>query len=1088
MSTTVIIDIKNSKGIDLSEIKFFDTNKNYINIVSFSYNLTSGSLNTDQTQGNTATLNTALIDNNTGTKIWTGDSIVGTFTFTMNTQPVYYQFFYSWNADITRNLLHWDILVDNNITSTENFRNIANYANPPNTAVYHDKIFPKYLHPDDSSNEYYYINGNPNKSTFVLDIKFTYDGIDLQEIKFFDSNENQIDAYTQAIALSHPVYNDFDSGSSGQNQNNTTDKFQLIDGTTSKLWNGDNFTGTLTFLLAKTPTYYQFVCSTNHAVGRNLTHWDVIIDGNVTSTENFRNIPDYNQNSTSYASETLPEFLHSGDNTNKYYYVNGHPDKTNVIIDIKSVYDGVDIGLLKFFDASENQIDAYTQDINLSSNENTYDDFGLINNVNELNNKLWNTNSATTGTIDILLAKQPTYYQIICATNHTPGRNITHWDIKVNGSVTATEIFENIPEYQNNSVEYDSQALPEFIHPNDPSNKYYYIYGHPDKTNVTIDIKSVYDGLDLGLIKFFDASENQIDAYTQNINLSSGEDTYTSYGLINNVNELNNKLWNTNSATTGTITILLAKEPTYYQFICATNHTAGRNINQWDISMNGTITATENFKNIPAYKTNSVEYDSQALPEFIHPNDPTNKYYYINGHPDKTTVKIEIQKTYSGIDLAGINFFDASENQIDVYTQQIAFSRAVYDSTGINVNNTTDKFQLIDNDINTKIWNSSNFNGNLTFLMQKRPKYYQFVCAANHTAGRNITLWRTHINNLLNSLEDFTQDDNYKQNTTEYDSETLPEFLHPNDTSKKYYIFNVEDDYDEDGDIDYADMAKLIYYKRIDFVLEAFNTSKNMTESATFAETTDITTIDASATAVFYMSQSDVRNVFKARSDSHDITDISSTDIMHFIHMNNWPQSLHINPMNSMLDQSLSSNPITIIPIPNKMLLKHDFIRYIALNLFKTHLGVDLLSNESSLINNLTNIGEDIFQNDISANLWKYATNTNTEYETGFLQDPITGLKATTNDNTSNSNICRIILNQIINQNPSRFNDISGVMDPSGVFSLPINAGDTLNFSVTISPEPNQHLLTGVSPIGPRHYEIKIIIDNGEGNNTTPID
>ena len=79
------------------------------------------------------------------------------------------------------------------------------------------------------------------------------------------------------------------------------------------------------------------------------------------------------------------------------------------------------------------------------------------------------------------MAKTPTYYQFICASNHTPGRNITHWDIVIDDVVTATENFKNISEYQQNSVEYDSQALPEYIHSGDDSNKYYYINGHQIK-------------------------------------------------------------------------------------------------------------------------------------------------------------------------------------------------------------------------------------------------------------------------------------------------------------------------------------------------------------------------------------------------------------------------------------------------------------------------------------------------------------------------------------------------------------------------------------------------------------------------------
>ena len=56
---------------------------------------------------------------------------------------------------------------------------------------------------------------------------------------------------------------------------------------------------------------------------------------------------------------------------------------------------------------------------------------------------------------------------------------------------------------------------------------------------------------------------------------------------------------------------------------------------------------------------------------------------------------------------------------------------------------------------------------------------------------------------------------------------------------------------------------------------------------------------------------------------------MSATDLKHFIFMDKWPYNLTLNPANGMMDQSRSYNPIQVTT-PNKMLLKHDFIRYLA--------------------------------------------------------------------------------------------------------------------------------------------------------------
>jgi len=618
-------------------------------------------------------------------------------------------------------------------------------------------------------------------------------------------------------------------------------------------------------------------------------------------------------------------------------------------------------------------------------------------------------------------------------------------------------------------------------------------------STIVLDIK-YSTGFDFSEIKFFDGSENSISVTDFSYNLTSGSfnvDNRTGTEgatLLNAIidNNTSTKLW-TGDDIVGTLTFSMNTEPTYYQFVYSWNSDITRNLVHWDILVDGSVTATENFRNIKAYAdpVHTDVYDDETFPEYLHPNDPVNKYYYINGHPDKTTVTIDIKSVYSGIDLAGIKFFDASENQIDAYTQAINFSTAVYNdfdntSSGRNINMTTDEYQLIDN-TSSKIWNGSKFTGTLTFLLAKTPRYYQFLCASNHTSGRNITYWRTKIDGVLNSSEDFRDDSDYQENTTEYDGQLLPEFL--NSGTNKYYEFNIAADYNDDGVINNSDMQQFIYTP-IDFVLNGLNSSGIMTTLGSVGSEFDVSPIDASATAVFYMSQTDVRNVFQVRTDSKDLTDISSADIMHYVFMNRWPTRTRLNPVNGMMDQTQSQNAIISAGIAaNKMLVKHDFIRYLASKLFNTSQGVDLFNNESDLISNLNSLGETSYQQDISAALWKYSTTSIENVfsdggDEGFVLDSVTGLKATTNDMVSNENLCYIMLNQLLEKNPERFNDIT--IDASGVFPLPILEGDSINYSLKINPIANQNMLTGVPEFGGRVYHIKVIIDDGTNEITNP--
>jgi hypothetical protein len=271
----------------------------------------------------------------------------------------------------------------------------------------------------------------------------------------------------------------------------------------------------------------------------------------------------------------------------------------------------------------------------------------------------------------------------------------------------------------------------------------------------------------------------------------------------------------------------------------------------------------------------------------------------------------------------------------------------------------------------------------------------------------------------------------------------------------------------------------------INFVLDRFSAAYTLSQSATMFEGESIAFTDASATAVFYVSEANMKNVFKFQSDSFDINDLSASDIRYFTYMSNWPEGLVINPVNAMLDKSESANAITSVGIPNKMLVKHDFIRYLALKLFNTPSGVDLFNNENELIAHLNDMGNASYQNDISGSLWKYATNASTAVDnTNFILDASSNDKCTTDHLTSNDNICRELFNQILYANKSRFSDIS--LNTLGVRSLPILSGDSISYRFTVFPKAGQNDITGVAAFGGRSYRIKLlVVGDVAGENTT---
>lgn len=276
----------------------------------------------------------------------------------------------------------------------------------------------------------------------------------------------------------------------------------------------------------------------------------------------------------------------------------------------------------------------------------------------------------------------------------------------------------------------------------------------------------------------------------------------------------------------------------------------------------------------------------------------------------------------------------------------------------------------------------------------------------------------------------------------------------------------------------------------IDFVLDYFSASYTLATSATMFAGSLVTLADVSATAVYYISKTAINNVFKFEADSWDINDISDSDIRYFTHMDEWPSNLLINPVNAMLDKNDSNNAILQVGIPNKMLVKHDFLRYLALKLFNTANGVDLFNNEVELLTHLNTMGHTSFQNDISGTLWKYATTSSFQTDNlNFILDVSSNKKCTTDNFNTNENICRELFNQILNSKKERFSEVT--FNEVGQAAVPINAGDSISYRFTVFPAAGQNTLTGVPAFGGRSYRIKLIVvadADASGLNTATVE
>jgi hypothetical protein len=250
------------------------------------------------------------------------------------------------------------------------------------------------------------------------------------------------------------------------------------------------------------------------------------------------------------------------------------------------------------------------------------------------------------------------------------------------------------------------------------------------------------------------------------------------------------------------------------------------------------------------------------------------------------------------------------------------------------------------------------------------------------------------------------------------------------------------------------------------FRLQALNTSPD-------AGSRSIPSYDA--TAVFYVKLSDMRAVFQFQTPSADpslnetIFDPSS-NIRYYVFRRLWPTALKINPSHAMMDRAESEGACVGANdtySTDKYLVKHDFTRYIALQLFNTVRGVDLFQNESDILENIAYYGESA-----RVGIQSVLDTVSTMSADITMSIDSSWNKYSTNTNDSITNISRELMRQIATSAPSRLE-----MAASGsIQSVPLLENDTLNIKVTVEAAPGQNALTNVGAIPARSYNIKLIL------------
>lgn len=269
----------------------------------------------------------------------------------------------------------------------------------------------------------------------------------------------------------------------------------------------------------------------------------------------------------------------------------------------------------------------------------------------------------------------------------------------------------------------------------------------------------------------------------------------------------------------------------------------------------------------------------------------------------------------------------------------------------------------------------------------------------------------------------------------------------------------------------------------LNFVIENFETTIYLDVSGTMLGESFF--IDASAHATIEVDLNKVRSAFQFQSDSSDVLNSPDDDVKFYLKESDfWSAGFRYNAADAqLLSTGGTTGPIAVGFPPNKSMVCHDFVRYLADKLFNTHHGVDLLDNEAELLENIRLKATKVWDN-MNTVVDQYKDDNIT-----LTNQDANGDYYTTNIDTDS--IVRKLYEQMIYTlaGKERFKGpiITGVRQ-----DLPFEVDDTIEIKLIINPQPDQHTLTNVSVLGPRTYKIIYVLksipvgparDNPEGSN-----
>lgn len=214
--------------------------------------------------------------------------------------------------------------------------------------------------------------------------------------------------------------------------------------------------------------------------------------------------------------------------------------------------------------------------------------------------------------------------------------------------------------------------------------------------------------------------------------------------------------------------------------------------------------------------------------------------------------------------------------------------------------------------------------------------------------------------------------------------------------------------------------------QKITFLLNDIDLSGSMDVSATVLEGVTESAMSGDVVLIGTVSLAGLEQTFKFQTDASNINDISNVDVKFYQDFNN--TTLNDAALSSLTEGAEGS-------IPSGIPMSHEYVQYIALNVFGTRKGADIFDNEDELVSELESKQTTAFETFLSNNI-------NTNYNE---QEPEEG---------SFRRIAHKLFQTIMRLDGLRI-DLSNdsISDTNGFQSIPFRAGDVLVMKYTVNDD-----------------------------------